>query len=207
MIRDGQSLVKDGDLIVRMNRDPMSRYIKNFNKHDKSYSHAGIILFEDGYPYVFNIMNGEENPGECLRRDSLSQFSSPRKNSAYGIFRYQLHEEELKKLHEIIQNWLSKKIRFDHAFDFRTNDRMYCSEMISKAIAEATGGRIVIESTRFTATEARLFAAYCHLSFDYTSKLEIIPIDALYTNPYCHAVKRYDYQKQAENNSSPLKIN
>jgi Permuted papain-like amidase enzyme, YaeF/YiiX, C92 family len=207
MIKDGQSLVKDGDLIVRLNRDPMSRYIKNFNKHDKSYSHAGIVFLENGYPYVFDIVNGEENPGECIRRDSLSRFTSPRRNSAYGIFRYQLKEDELKRLHEIIQDWINKKIRFDHAFDLRTNDRMYCSEMISKAIAEATGGRIAFERTRFTVTEAGLFAAYCHLPLNYTSELEIIPIDALYTNRYCHAIKSYDFQKQAVNNYSPLTIN
>lgn len=106
-----------------------------------------------------------------------------------------------------MREWLGKKIRFDNAFDFRTNDKMYCSEMISKAIDEATRGKIAIERTRFTATEARLFAAYCHLSVDYTSKLEIVPIDALFTNRYCHAVKRYDYQKQAENNYSLLTIN
>jgi hypothetical protein len=204
MISEGQSLVKDGDLIVRLNRDPLSRYIKNFNKHDKSYSHAGIILFENGYPWVYNIMNGEENSGEGIRRDSLSQFSSPKRNSAYGIFRYQLKEDELKSLHDIMRDWMSKKIRFDYAFDYRTNDKMYCSEMISKAITEATRGRIGIERTRFTATEARIFAAYCNLPIDYTSELEIIPIDALYTNPYCHIVKTYDYQKQVKNNDSPL---
>ena len=207
MIRDGQSLVKDGDLILRLSHDPMSRYIKEFNRHDKSYSHAGIVLFENGCPYVYDIVNGEENPGECIRRDSLGRFASPRKNSAYGIFRYQLKEDELKRLHEIIQDWISKKVRFDHAFDFRTDDRMYCSEMISKAIAEATRGRIAFERTRFTDTEAGLFAAYCHLSPDYTGKLEIIPIDALYTNRYCHAIKRYDFQKQAVNNFSSLTIN
>jgi len=62
MIEEGRSLLKEGDLVVRLNRDPSSRFIKCFNHKDKNYSHCGIVLFEQGYPYVYHIIDGEENP-------------------------------------------------------------------------------------------------------------------------------------------------
>src|SRR5215831_13330338 len=150
MIREGQSLLKEGDLVVRLNRDPSSQFIKNFNQHDKSYSHSGIILFENEYPYVFHILNGEENPDDKLRKDSLSSFCDPRKNIAYGIFRYEMTPDEISKLKDCVQKWYNQGVRFDFRFNLESDDRMYCSEMISKALAEATDKRIIIKPTKLT---------------------------------------------------------
>lgn len=194
MIHEGQALLKEGDLVVRLNQDPTSQFIKNFNRLDKSYSHAGIVLFENGYPYIFHIVNGEENPDEKLIKDSLSRFCNPRKNIAYGIFRYNMSIGEIKRLKELIHKWYAKGVHFDITFNLKTDDKMYCSEMIRKALARVTDKRILIGTTKLTDTEARVFSAYAHLPFDYTSKLEIVSIDNLYKNPSCHLIKEYNYK-------------
>jgi hypothetical protein len=74
-----------------------------------------------------------------------------------------------------------------------SDDRMYCSEMISKALTEATCKRITIESIQLTMVEASFLTAYSRLPISYTTGLPIIPIDALYVNPFCRLVKKYDY--------------
>lgn len=195
MIDEGQALLQEGDLVVRLNQDPASRFIKNFNRHDKSYSHAGIVLFENGYPYVFHIVNGEENPGERLRKDSLKQFCDPGKNTVYGIFRYEMRSGEINKLKSIIYKWYAQGILFDSVFNLNTDDRMYCSEMVSKALMQATDDRIVIETTPLKTAEALAFSAYSHLPFSYTSRLKVISIDDLYMNSFCHLIKKYNYEK------------
>jgi hypothetical protein len=195
MIEEGQTKLEEGDLVVRLNEDPASRYIKNFNRYDKRYSHAGIVLFENGYPYIFHIVNGEENPGERLRKDSLKQFCSPRFNKAFGIFRYNMKPDEIRRLKDLIHCWYVKGIQFDAAFDLTTDDRMYCSEMVSKALASATNNRILIKATALTTAEAFAFSAYSHMPFLYTSKLKVIAIDDLYRNPFCHLIKNYDYKQ------------
>ncbi|MES1215448.1 MAG: YiiX/YebB-like N1pC/P60 family cysteine hydrolase [Bacteroidota bacterium] len=194
MINEGEALLKEGDLVVRLNQDPTSQFIKNFNRRDKSYSHAGIVLFENGYPYIFHIVNGEENPDEKMRKDSLKQFCNPRKNIAYGIFRYKMDAGEIKRLKVLIHKWYMKGVHFDQTFNFKTDDKMYCSEMISKALVRVTNNRISIETTKLTSTEAELFSAYAHLPFTYTSKLQIVSIDNLYTNPFCRLIKNYNYK-------------
>jgi hypothetical protein len=193
MIEEGQSLLKEGDLVVRLNRDPSSRFIKYFNRHDKSYSHAGIVLSDHGYLYVFHIVDGEENPDEKLRKDSLIRFCNPRKNTAYGIYRYNMSAAEISSLKGIVQKWYANGVRFDSAFSLASDDRMYCSEMVSKALTAATAGRIMSEPIPLTKVEASFLTGYTHLPFDYTSRLWIVPVDALYSNPSCHLIKRYNY--------------
>jgi hypothetical protein len=193
MIENGESLLREGDLVVRLNRDPSSRFIKNFNRHDKSYSHSGIVLMEHGYPYVFHIIDGEENPGGKMRMDSLRWFGNPTKNIAYGIFRYDMTATEIKRLKEIVHTWFVNGVKFDNTFNLTSDDKLYCSEMISKALTEATAKRIGFEPTKLTTAEAALFSAYTHLPFSYTSHLSIVSIDELYVNPFCHLIKEYKY--------------
>ena len=193
MIEEGRSLLKEGDLVVRLNRDPSSRFIKYFNHHDKSYSHSGIVLFDHGYPYVYHIIDGEENPDGKLRIDSLNRFCNSRKNIAYGIFRYEMSGAEIRKLKNVMNKYYAKGIQFDEAFNFTSDDKMYCSEMVSKALKDATGKRISIEPTQLSTIEAGFLSAYTHLPFSYTSKLKVISIDDLYANSFCHLVKRYTF--------------
>lgn len=195
MISDGQTLLKDGDLVVRLNQDPASQFIKNVNRVDKNYSHAGVVLFEKGYPYIYHMANGEENPGEKLRKDSLHRYCHPRKNIAYGIFRYDMKTDEIERLRNLIHKLYAKEIQFDLKFDLKTDNQMYCSELIRKVLAGATKKRILIKTTKLTNKEARLFSVYMHLPFTYTSKLNIVPIDNLYTNPYCRLIKEYNYKR------------
>jgi hypothetical protein len=194
MISDGQALLNEGDLVVRLNQDPTSQFIKNFNRHDKSYSHAGIVLFENGCPFIYHIVNGEESPDQKLRKDSLSQFCNPRKNIAYGIFRYKLEAKELKSLKDILHKWYVKGVLFDPTFNLATDNRMYCSEMIRKALTRASNKRILIETTKLTSIEAGVFSAYAHLPFNYTRNLQIVAIDNLYKHPSCYLIKEYNYK-------------
>jgi hypothetical protein len=52
----------------------------------------------------------------------------------------------------------------------------------------------MIETTKLTHKEAGLFSVYMHLPFTYASELQVVPIDNLYTNPFCHLIKEYNYK-------------
>jgi len=100
---------------------------------------------------------------------------------------------EIGKLKGIVHEWQAKGLRFDSAFSLASDDRMYCSEMISKAVTTATGKRIFIEPVELTMVEASFLTIHTHLPLAYTSHLRILPIDALYVNPFCRLIKKYDY--------------
>ena len=191
-ISDAENLVKEGD-VVRLNTDPASQIIKNFNRKDKKYSHAGIVLFENGHPCVYHIVNGSENPEQKIRKDSLARFCDPGRNFSFGIFRYSLTAEEIKNVKSIVGKWYLKAVSFDNRFDLKTDNKMYCSEMVSKAFAKATCNRIPIRATKLARFESSVFGAYSKLPFDYMKKLEIISIDDLYHRPFCTRIKEYQY--------------
>jgi len=186
-------LLQDGDLVVRLHADPTSRFIQHFNRTDKNYSHAGMVLMENGHPVIYHIVNDNEIPDEKMRKDPVEKFCDPRKILSFGVFRYNLDSAELKRLKKIIHLWYGKGIRFDPTFNYNTNDKMYCSEMISKALKQATGGRILIGKTHLTTTEANLFSGYTGLPSSYTKKLSIVAIDNLYVNKFCELVEHYHY--------------
>lgn len=193
MIEQGQCLLQEGDLVLRLNHDPASQFIKHFNRDDKSYSHAGIVLFEKGYPYVYHIVNGDENPGEQIKKDSLPRYCNPRNNFGFGIYRYNIDSAEVRKLKAVIYGWQKTGISFDHNFDLKTDNRMYCSEMITKALAKATVNRIKIATTQPSAIEAAALSPYIHLSLSETKKLQLIAIDNLYSNKNCSPVFSYNF--------------
>jgi cell division protein FtsB len=196
MISEGQQLLKDGDLVVRNNHDLTSQYIKQFNRHDKNYSHAGIVFYENGYPYVYHILPGPDNPGEKLRKDSLPYFSSPRKNFGYAIYRYKMDSSEIKQFKTLVTDWYKQGVVFDSALNLQTDKEMYCSEMIKKGLSLATNDRIVIETTKPTEKEILFFYSYLRFTLEYAKTVELVAIDNLFVNPHCQLVKRFDFPSQ-----------
>src|SRR6476620_4928076 len=74
MIKTGEDLLQDGDLVVRSGMEFSSQFIKQFNRRDKSWSHSGIVFFENNQPFVYHMLTGDENPDQKLRNDSLITF-------------------------------------------------------------------------------------------------------------------------------------
>jgi len=194
MIKEGETLLQEGDLVVRLSGDPTSQFIKYFNRNDQRYSHSGIVLYQGGYPYIFHMVSGDENPDARLRKDSLMRFCDPQKNSEYGLYRYHLNDSEIKKLKECMEAWYAKGLRFDSLFNLKTDDRMYCSEMIKKGLAKATNNRVQIASSKLTKQEAFLLSAHLRLPLNYTTNLQVVAIDNLYTNAFCVKIKAYVFK-------------
>jgi hypothetical protein len=192
-IDEAALIVKEGDLVLRNGQEFSSQIIKNFNRTDKSYSHAGLVFFKNGYPYVYHIVPGDENPDQKLRSDSLKNFCNPRKNFGFAVYRYAIDSSERRSLKENIYNWYAKGVSFDSAFNLKTDDRMYCSEMIKKGLANATRNRITIGTTPTTKTEAQFFSTHLRLPLTYTTGLHVVALDNLFLHPACKAVKRFEF--------------
>lgn len=131
-------LLHNGDLVLRTGADATSYMLRQMNLTNKTYSHCGIVMIEDGYPFVYHSIGGEDNPDEKLRRDSASLFFSPVSNERLGIARLDINPTQIEILHAIVKRYYSKAIPFDLDFDLDTDDKLYCAEFVYKAIREAT---------------------------------------------------------------------
>ena len=195
-IQEAQQLLKEGDLVLRNGNAFSSQLIRNFSKTDKTYSHCGLVFIENGYPIIYHTLMGDENPDEKLRTDSLKTFCNSRKNFGFGIYRYELDSLEIARLKKTIQDWYKKGIMFDSLFSLESDDKMYCSEMIRKALQIATDGSLVLKTTQPTKREAEYYSFYLKLPASQIERMNFVAIDNLFLHPKCRMIKRYEFDPQ-----------
>lgn len=192
-IAETKNLLQEGDMVFRLNMDGYSQFIKIFSRQDKQFSHAGVVIMEDKNPVVYHMINGDESRESKIIKSSFEEFINPKKNYAFGIYRNDLAENELQALVTQTKQWHNEGIEFDFHFNLQSDDKMYCSEMIAKAITQATNKRIKISTTKLTSKEAIAFAAYSKLPLGYTKNLQVVAIDNLYQHKWCNVVKEYRF--------------
>ena len=141
------SLLKEGYIVLRMGQGADSYMLSQLNQKDKTYSHCGIVMMEEGYPFVYHSIGGEDTPDEVLRRDSACFFFSPRHNLALAVVQLDYPTECISKLKNIVSDYYNKKPKFDLKFDLKTDDKLYCAEFVYKAINQATCDTGYIKTT------------------------------------------------------------
>lgn len=167
-------LFKTGDLILRHGRGFISNAFMSLSFKEKKYSHSGIVHIENGKVYVYHAIGGEENVDNKMRKDLLKDFCDPQYVHAFGVYRYDLNEGQLKQYDSLATDYYSKGLQFDTKLDLATDDVMYCSELIYKMLQKVTGDK------------------------DYVSVSDVkgykyIAIDNLYLNRHCSSVYEYSY--------------
>lgn len=137
MIDSVRRLLRDGDIVLRTGADMTSIMLRGMNQRDKSFSHCGIVCIENGYPFVYHSLGGEDNPDARLRRDSAVWFFSPATNERLGVARLDLDSGQLQRLGVVARRYFNAGIPFDMDFDLGTDDRFYCAEFVLKSVQEA----------------------------------------------------------------------
>ena len=171
-----KTMVKQGDLIVRTGRDFTSETMRRLSVQDKTYSHCGIASIEHDSLFVYHSIGGEWNPDQKLRRDPFEIFCNPFENRGFGIFRYKLRPEENVRLVRVAQKFYTEGIMFDMRFDLASDERMYCTEFVYKAVEEASHNKISLSTTTLN-----------HIIF--------VAPDNLFINPACNEIKRVIFNR------------
>jgi hypothetical protein len=141
------SLLKSGDVVLRMGLGADSHMLAQMNRKNKDYSHCGIVMVENGYPFVYHSIGGEDNPDERMRRDSASYFFSPLHNSGIAVVRYDFTAQDVGHLRQTVTGYYKKRPRFDMKFDLKTDDLLYCAEFVYKALNKAMADSSYIGTT------------------------------------------------------------
>lgn len=190
--RQAEKILQNGDLVMRSDDDLESLALQNFSNNDRTYSHSGIAFIEEGHFVIYHCMTGAENPSGSCRRDPVDSFIDPAKKTGFGIFRYQLSAQEIEKLHAITRSNHEAKIPFDISFNINSNDSLYCSEMIYKALKIATKNRVVLPTSILTNFKPKIVGYRYNQTF--FKKFEYISLDNLYLNEFCKEVTSVKYR-------------
>ena len=108
--------------------------MRRLSLHDKTYSHSGIASLENDTLFVYHAMGGEWNPDKKICRDPFELFCNPYENRGFGIYRYQLDKKQLNRFTDSAKSYYKQGVTFDMKFDLATDDKMYCTEFIFKAM-------------------------------------------------------------------------
>jgi hypothetical protein len=183
-----------GDLVVRLTDDVVSDVIKNMNETDKAFSHAGIVVWQNNRKMVCNITPDESEKGaDTIRYEPLDSFVNPKYNLAAGLFRYRFTDTERQVFLAALDSFKRLQPHFDEQYNYATDNKLYCSEMIAKALTKASGGRIVCGQVYLSEKMVKLFKIY-YKKYNYTEaqirKVPYVPIDNLYRMPDCTELMR-----------------
>lgn len=135
-----RQIANNGDVIFRNGRDEISQAARSMNRKDTSYSHCGLVFIENDTTFVYHAIGGVYNPGQKLRRDILDSFCAPLENNAFGLYRYNLTLENTNKLEKVVHGFYNAGLKFDMYFNYFSDNAMYCSEFVFKAINQSLNG-------------------------------------------------------------------
>ena len=169
-----KKLIRTGDVITRTGNDFTSQSLRTLNRRDKTFSHCGIASIEHDSLFIYHALGGEWNPDQTLLRESFEGFTDPADNRAAGIFRFKISPEITGKLISTVQGYYRAKVKFDMAFDLKTDDKLYCAEFVYKSFLSASGGAI-----RFNHSFIRDF--------------EFIGVDDITMHPLCEKIEVFNY--------------
>ncbi len=146
-------LLREGDVVLRRGKGIISESLRHFSLQDPSYSHAGILVREQDRWMVVHAIGGEDNPTDKLKKESLAAFCRSDLSSAMGIIRLDLTPADRVRLKRIVERTLEAGPYFDSDFDLASDDRLYCTEFVYKAVLAATGDRKFLPLTRLSGRE------------------------------------------------------
>jgi hypothetical protein len=167
--------LRTGDVVLRKSIGTFSKLLADVNLRDKSYSHCGIAVVEDGYPFIYHAIGGEDEKRPCIRRDSAGRFLSPRVCTAAGIARYSFADTVVEVVKNAIAGYRRRRPVFDTRFSLQSADSLYCSEFVWRIITTATGD-----------------TAYIPVSS--ISQGHFVGTDDLFLNPHANVVWRVNYK-------------
>lgn len=196
LIADIRPRIHSGDLILRTGRDFSSEQVQDMSKEDKSYSHGGIALVENGEILIYHVEPDFYYKNDKVRKEPLDSFIALHHNKGFALARYDLTDAEISSLLGFMETQYQNQVSFDIGFDLKSNDKMYCSEMIMKGLRAATKDRIRIEIQPLTdKSKFKIIKQFFKLPEEQIRNRPIIPIDRLYLNPHCSVLQRYIYSQ------------
>lgn len=138
------SLFENGDIIFRRGRSFVSRMVL-LTDNSSNFSHSGIIYKNNNEIFVIHSVPGEEKgEPDIVKKENLSTFLRNDRAEAFAIYRIkELQKFKIKIAVNYALTLANNKTPFDGSFDYRTDDEIYCTELVWKAFLK--GGIDLVE--------------------------------------------------------------
>jgi hypothetical protein len=131
----GTPVVREGDIVFQTSRSSQSEAIQKATH--SPYSHMGLILYQNGKPYVFEASRTVKYTAldDWVRRGAGARIVVKRLRQAPAL----LTPAGLRKLHQEAERLEGRP--YDPTFEW-SDSRLYCSELVWKVYERALGVRV-----------------------------------------------------------------
>jgi hypothetical protein len=124
--------IEHGDLVFRKGPSLESFTVYLIDK-EKEFSHVGIVYILDDEIQIIHAVPTKNHEKEWIKMERLSTFLCPKNASTYAIIRPIIEAEQKQKVAQEAYQFYQDKVYFDNDYDMRSNDKLYCTELIIKA--------------------------------------------------------------------------
>lgn len=145
---------KSGDLIFRRGNGFVSDFAAKMSRSDKSFSHVGIILVENGV-YVIHSQDDKSKKFDGVVKERLQGFIAQARR--YSVFRLNLSQKNIEQIVSKAKSLIGTK--FDIFFNLDDNSRLYCTEFVYMVLKD-----------------------FINIKIYRINNMNILPVDSLYFN-------------------------
>jgi len=105
---------------------------------EKAFSHVGMVYILNGKPHIIHAVPGESgSQPEWIKMEVPEEFLAPEKASAFAVYRSIFSSQELDRVAREAYTFYIQKYLFDNKYDLKTDDHLYCTELVLKAFRNA----------------------------------------------------------------------
>ncbi len=147
----------DGDIVFRRGVDAIGRMVLSYGDRPR-FSHVGMVVRVAGETLVVHALPETPGAGGGVRMERLGMFSSPLRASDVGYYRVgRLTPDQRREIHRFLLEHVGTP--FDLRFEYSTDDSMYCTELVLKALSQ-TGIEVApaLDSVRVVTLDEPAFA-------------------------------------------------
>lgn len=129
----------EGDIVFRKGSSLVSSLVL-LNDRSTDFSHVGIVCKHDGALCIIHAVPGEAdaNGREVVKCESPESFFDPAKAQKIAITTLKDASDDMRhKAANIALEYFKQNIPFDGAMDFKSDDKLYCTELVWKAWLKA----------------------------------------------------------------------
>jgi hypothetical protein len=124
----------DGDIVFRRGVDAIGRMVLSYGDRPR-FSHVGMVVRVAGETHVVHSLPETTSNDGGVRVDRLGTFSSPLRAADIGYYRLgRLTPAQRRGIHRYLLDRIGTP--FDLRFEYSTDDSMYCTELVLKALAQ-----------------------------------------------------------------------
>ena len=130
-----------GDLVFVRNKSVWAKNLIEASTREKRFSHIGIITDSKKSVRLITVAANEVTGRGCVSERSFVALHG----IALDLAVYRYSGSDAEKVRERIARAAEKRIGtpFDPAFDLKTKDRLYCTEMVRDCVNEAAGREVI----------------------------------------------------------------